>query len=139
LRYAKRAEVLFSDFWELYVIYAQVYFNLDMISHAIKSIEKAYRFNSKEPAVFVWAGKIYFKNNDYKKAEKYFTKFIELSEDISSEDYTVLAEVYLHNGKFKEAVTSFESAVKLNPKNKIAVEGKNNAQNLLTKNSISDA
>ena len=139
LRYAKRAEVLFSDFWELYVIYAQVYFNLDMINHAIKSIEKALRFNSKEPTVFVWAGKIYFKNIDYKKAEKYFTKFIELSEDISSEDYTLLAEVCLHNGKFREAVTYFDSAVKLDPKNKTAVKGKNNAQNLLTKNSIFDA
>ena len=139
LLYAKRAEVLFSDFWELYVIYAQAYFFLDMINHAIKSIEKALRFNPKEPKVFVWAGKIYFKNNDYKKAENYFTKFIKLSEDISSEDYTLLAEVFLHNGKFRKAITYFDSAVKLNPKNKIAVEGKNNAQNLLTKNSIFDA
>ena len=139
LLYAKRAEVLFSDFWELYVIYAQAYFFLDMINHAIKSIEKALRFNPKEPKVFVWAGKIYFKNNDYKKAENYFTKFIKLSEDISSEDYTLLAEVFLHNGKFRKAVTYFDSAVKLDSKNKIAVEGKNNAQNLLTKNSIFDA
>lgn len=139
LRYAKRAEVLFSDFWELHVIYARAYFYMDMISHAIKSIEKAIKFNSKNPTVFVWAGKIYFKNNDYKKAEKYFTKFIEMSENISSEDYTLLAEVFLHNGKFRKAVTYFDSAVKLDPKNKIAVEGKNNAQNLLTKNSISDA
>jgi tetratricopeptide (TPR) repeat protein len=139
LRYANRAEVLFSDFWELHVIYAQVYFNQDMINHAIKSVEKAVRFNSKEPTIFAWAGKIYFKNNDYKKAEQYFAKFIELSEVISSEDYTLLAEVYLHNGKFNEAVTYFDSAVKLDPKNKTAVAGKNNAQNLLTKNSISDA
>jgi len=139
LRYANRAEVLFSDFWELHVIYAQVYYNQDMINHAIKSVEKAVRINSKEPTIFAWAGKIYFKNNDYKKAEQYFTKFIELSEDISSEDYTLLAEVYLHNGKFNEAVTFFDSAVKLDPKNKTAVAGKNNAQNLLTKNSISDA
>ncbi len=36
LRYAKRAEVLFSDFWELHVIYAQVYYNQDMINHADK-------------------------------------------------------------------------------------------------------
>jgi len=139
LRYAKKAEVLFSDFWELHVIYAQIYLNRDMINHAIKSVEKAIRFNPKEPTIFVWAGKIYFKNNDYKKAETYFTKFIELSEDISSKDYTLLAEVYLHNGKFREAVTYFDSAVKLDPKNKTAIEGKNNAQNILTKNSISDA
>ena len=139
LRYANRAEVLFSDFWELHVIYAQVYYNQDMINHAIKSVEKAVRFNSKEPTIFAWAGKIYFKNNDYKKAEQYFTKFIELSEDISSEDYTLLAEVYLQNGKFNEAAIYFDSAIKLDPKNKTAVAGKNNAQNLLTKNSISDA
>jgi tetratricopeptide (TPR) repeat protein len=138
LRYAKRAEVLFSDFWELHVIYAQIYSNQDMINHAIKSVEKAVRFNSKEPTIFAWAGKIYYKNNDYKMAEEYFTKFIELSENISSEDYTLLAEVYLHNGKFNEAVNFFDSAVKLDPKNKTAVAGKNNAQNLLTKNSISD-
>lgn len=139
LRYANRAEVLFSDFWELHVIYAQVYYNQDMINHAIKSVEKAVRFNSKEPTIFIWAGKIYFKNNDYKKAEQYFTKFIELGEDISSEDYTLLAEVYLQNGKFNEAAIYFDSAIKLDPKNKTAVAGKNNAQNLLTKNSISDA
>ncbi|RKY92789.1 MAG: hypothetical protein DRQ13_10100, partial [Ignavibacteriae bacterium] len=89
--------------------------------------------------VFVWAGKIYFKNNDYKQAEKHFTRFIELSEDIFSEHYTMLAEAYLRNGKFREAVTYFNSAVKLDPKNKAAVAGKNNAQHLLTKNSISDA
>jgi len=139
LRFAKRAEVLFSDFWELHIIYAQIYFNLDMTNHAIKSVENALRFNSKESRVFVWAGKVYFKNNDYKKAEKYFSKFIEMSKDISSEDFTLMAEVYLHNGKFRKAVTYFDSAVKLDPKNKTAVEGKNNAQNLLTKNSISDA
>jgi len=139
LRYVKKTEVLFSDFWELHIIYAQIYFNLDMINHAIKSVEKAIRFNSKEPTVFVWAGKIYFKNNDYKQAEKHFTRFIELSEDISSEHYTMLAEAYLRNGKFREAVTYFNSAVKLDPKNKAAVAGKNNAQHLLTKNSISDA
>jgi len=139
LRYAKKAEVLFSDYWELHVIYAQIYFNQDMTNHAIKSVEKAIRFNSREPAVFVWAGKIYFKNNNYKKAEEYLTKFIELSEEISSKDYTLLAEVYLHNRKFSEALTYFDSAVKLDPKNKTAVEGKNNAQILLTKNSISDA
>ena len=139
LRYAKKAEVLYADYWELHVIYAQIYLNRDMINHAIKSVEKAMQFNPKEPAVFVWAGKIHFKNNDYKKAEQFFTKYIELSEDISSKDYTLLAEVYLHSGKFKEALTYFDFAVKLDPQNKTAVEGKNNAQNLLTKNSMSDA
>lgn len=139
LRYIKRAEVLFSDFWELHLIYAKIYFNLDMNNHAIKSIEQAFRFNSKEPTILILAGKIYFKNNDYKKAEEYFTKFIEISEHVSSEEYTLLAELYMLNEKFEKAEAYFDTAIKLDPKNKTAVDGITNVQNLLTKNSISDA
>ncbi len=138
LRFAKRAEVLFSDYWELYVIYAKIYFNLDMITHAVKAIEKAFRYNTKEPTIFIWAAKIYIKNHNYNKAEKYFKKYIDLSEEISAEDYILMAEVFLHNENYKEALTYFELAIKLDPKNKIASEGKISVQNLQTKKSIND-
>ncbi len=41
LDYANKAKYLFSDFWELNLILAKVYYSLDMFTHAVNPIQKA--------------------------------------------------------------------------------------------------
>lgn len=40
LNYATNAQYLYSDFWELNLILAKVYYSLDMFTHAVNPIQK---------------------------------------------------------------------------------------------------
>lgn len=124
LQYAKDAQYLYSDFWELNLILAKVYYSLDMLTHAITPIQKALQLNSKEAVVKEFAGKIYFKLEDYKKAEIYFTEFIEMSTEVSAEIYTLLARSFLKQRKTDEAKLFFELALHVDPEYFPAVAGK---------------
>lgn len=124
LKYAKDAEYIYSDFWELNLILAKVYYSLDMYAHAVTPILKAIQLNPKEPVNKEYAGKIYFKLEDYKKAEYYFSEFIEASEEISAEIYTLLAKSFLKQKKGNEAKLFFELALNVDPEYLPAVNGK---------------
>ncbi len=136
LNYAKKTEELYSNFWELNYIYADCYYNLGMYAHAVNPIEKAIKLNPKENILFRLAGKIYLKHGDYLKAEKNFLKFIESIENVSSDDYTKLGEACLKAAKAKDAMNYFDVAIKLDPQNKFAIEGKKSASKLLNKNMV---
>ncbi len=136
LNYAKKTEELYSNFWELNFIYADCYYNLGMYAHAVNPIEKAIKLNPKENILFQLAGKIYLKHGDYLKAEKNFLKFIESIENVSSDDYTKLGEACLKAAKAKDAMNYFDVAIKLDPKNIFAIEGKKSASKLLNKNMV---
>jgi tetratricopeptide (TPR) repeat protein len=138
LKYAKKASALYSNYWELNLIYAKIYYKLGMLTHAVSAIEKAARLNPKESVIYEWAGNIYFKLEDYSKAEKQYLKFIESIEDASSETYAKLAETYLRLQRLEEAIAYFDIAVKLNPSNKLAMKGKETASQIL-KEKVSDA
>lgn len=138
LKYAKKTEGIYSNHWELNLIYAKCFYNLGMHAHGISSIEKAVRLNPKEPSVFEWAGKVYLKHGDYLKAEKSFLKFIEWEEEISSEAYSNLAEACLKISKAEEALAYFTTALKIDPNNKFAAEGKKNVSKLLKNNVATD-
>jgi tetratricopeptide (TPR) repeat protein len=131
LQYAKKSEIVYSNFWELNLVFAIIHFNLDMYSHAISSITKAIKLNAGEPAVYKWAGKIYLKVGEYLKAEENFLKYIEMVEYPPSEIYSELGEAYLKTNKTKNALQYYELALKLDPLNKFAVEGKKKAALLL--------
>jgi len=133
LQYAKRAEIFYSNFWELNLIYAISYYNLGMHTHAVIPIEKAIKLNPKEAIAYEWAGKIYLKLGEYLKAEKWFLKYIETIENVSSDVYTKLAEACLKGNKTKAALDYFDIALKLDPGNKFAIEGKKNASSVLNK------
>jgi len=133
LAFAKKADVLYSNFWELNKIYAEIYFNLGMFAHAITPIEKAINLNKSEPSPYEIAGKIYLKLCDYQKAEKCFLKFIELIDDVSSDIYVNLAESCLKSNKLKNALTYYELAIKIDSGNNNAIEGKRNTEHLLFK------
>ena len=138
LEYAKRSDSIYSNFWELNQIYAETYYNLGMYAHAVAPIEKAIKLNPSLALPFEWAGKIYLKLGDYQKAEKNFLKYIETIEDASSDIYTKLAEACLKNKNTKEALAYYDIAIKLDPSNELAKQGKNMASTILKNNMVSD-
>jgi tetratricopeptide (TPR) repeat protein len=136
LSYAKKAEAMYSNYWELNQIYAETYYNLGMYAHAVNPVEKAIKLNPEAALPYELAGKIYLKLGDYLKAEKYFIKYIESIEDASSDIYTKLAEACMKAQKTKDALAYFDIAVKLDPENQTALEGKSRASSLLNKNLV---
>jgi tetratricopeptide (TPR) repeat protein len=138
LRYAKKTDIIYSNFWELNLIYAIIYYNLGMYAHGVVPVEKAIKLNPKEAPSYEWGGKIYLKLGDYLKAEKLFLKYIEHMDNVSSDIYTKLAEACLKASKIKDAMNYFEVALKLDPDNIFAKEGKKNASLILNKSKASD-
>ncbi len=138
LAYAKKAEIMYSNFWELNKIYAETYYSMGMFAHAVMPIEKAIKLNPEEPSVYELAGKIYLKLSEFGKAEKNFLKYIEKIEDVSSDIYTKLAEACLKSQKTKDAIAYFDIALKLDPENQSALNGKNQAYSLLNNSVVSD-
>jgi tetratricopeptide (TPR) repeat protein len=102
-----------------------------MFNHAVTSVLKALRQNPNEATVYEWAGKIFLKNGEYLKAENNFIKHIDMVENPSSEIYSKLGETCLKNKKTNDALQYYELALKLDPLNKFAVEGKKNASFIL--------
>lgn len=138
LEYAKKTETIYSDFWELKLIYAICYFNLNMFAHAITPITQAIELNPKEAENYEWAGKIYLKTGDYLKAEKNFLKCVEMRHEVSSDIYSKLGEACLKASKTEDALNYFDIALKLDPENKFANEGKKNASIILKRTAGSD-
>lgn len=138
LKYAKKTDIIYSNFWELNLIYGIIYYNLGMYAHGVVPIEKAIRLNPKETASYEWGGKIYLKLGDYLKAEKLFLQYIEHIDNVSSDIYARLGEACLKASKTKDALTYFDVALKLDPENIFAKEGKKNASRILNKSKASD-
>jgi tetratricopeptide (TPR) repeat protein len=126
LNYAKSAQFVYSDFWELNLILAKVYYSLDMNTHAVTPIEKALKLNPKEIGVLEFAGKIYFKLEDFKQAEQYFSECIEHSSNISAEIYTLLAKSFVKQKKYNEAKLFFTLALQIDPEYQPAIAGQAN-------------
>jgi len=131
LEYAKKSEIVYSNFWELNLVFAIIHYHLDMYTHAISSISKALKLNANEPTVYKWAGKIFLKVGEYMKAEKNFLKYIGMVEFPASEIYSELGEAYLKTNKVKDALQYYELALKIDPLNKYAVEGRKKAASIL--------
>lgn len=127
LAFAKKAEVLYENSWELNAIYAISYFNLGMYAHAIDPVEKAIKINSRDKSLKELAGKIYLKTGDFLKAEESFLKYIALNETVSSELYLNLGEACFKGKKPKDAIAYYEMALRLDPENQSALKGIKNA------------
>jgi tetratricopeptide (TPR) repeat protein len=139
LKFLKKTEPFYSNYWELHYYSAKCFYNLDMQIHAILSVEKAIKLNPKEYQSYELSGKIYLKNGDYLKAEKNFLKYIELNQNISSEIYVELGETYLKIKNAKDALGYFELALKIDPKNNEANEGKIAASRIIHNSTINNA
>ncbi|MFA4923270.1 MAG: tetratricopeptide repeat protein [Ignavibacteriaceae bacterium] len=130
LFYAKQAEFFYSNYYELHLLFAIIYYSLEMTAHSVTSIEKTLQLNQKDLSVNEWAGKIYLKHGDFKKAEKYLTKFVHEAVEVSPEIYALLAVAYLHANNKKDALNYFDLALKFDPKNKVALQGIKNLEKL---------
>lgn len=126
LTYAKNAEFIYSDFWELNLVLAKVYYSLNMYTHAVTPIEKAIRLNPNDVNVLEFSGKIFYQLEDYKKAEKYLSQCVEHSESISAEIYTLLAKSFVKQKKYEDADLFFTLALKVDPAYQPALTGKTN-------------
>lgn len=124
LRYAKKAQFLYSDFWELNLILAKVYYSMEMFTHAVKPIQKALQLNPKDPSTIEFAGKIFYQLEDYKRAEHYFSEYVEMNSEVSAEIYTMLARSFLKQSKTNEAKLFFELALHIDPEYSPAISGK---------------
>lgn len=128
-----KIESTYSNYWEWNFLITVAYYNLGMYAHAIKPIQKALTLNPKERSVNKWAGKIFLRTGDYVKAEKQFLKYIEEGENPEADIYAELAEACLKSRKATDALAYFEIALKLDPENKLALEGKKSADIVLKK------
>jgi tetratricopeptide (TPR) repeat protein len=131
LEFLKKTEIIYSNFWEWNLLISVVYYNLGMYTHAIVPIQKSLKLNLKEKSVNKWAGKIYLKTGDYQKAEKQFLEYIDSVESTEADIYTELAEACLKSKKATDALAYFEIALKLDPENKFAMEGKKFADTVI--------
>lgn len=124
LEYLKKIEFVYVNFWEWNLLISITYYNLGMYTHAIVPIKKTLKLNPQEKSIYKWAGKIFNKTGDYTRAEKYFLKYIDSGETAEADIYTELAECCLKLKKATDALAYFEIALKLDPENKLALEGK---------------
>ena len=138
LEYLKKTEIVYSNFWEWNLLISVVYYNLGMYTHAVVPVGKSLKLNPQENSVHKWAGKIYLKTGDYQKAEKQFLTYIDAGESADADIYTELAEACLKSKKPADALAYFEIALKLDPENKFAEEGKKNADTVIKKTAPDD-
>ncbi len=131
LEYAKKSEIFYAGFWELNLVFAIIYYHLNMFTHSVSYISRAMKLNQNESAVYEWAGKIFLKVGEYLKAEENFHKFIGMVEYPPSEIYSELGETYLRTNKTKDALQYYELALMIDPQNKFAFEGKEKAASIL--------
>jgi len=126
LSYAKQSETFYNSHWELNLILAICFYNLGMDAHAVLSIEKAIKLNPKAIGSYEWAGRIFLRSKDYLKAEKYFIKFVESSDEVSADTYTQLGEACYNTNNTNLALNYFELALRIDPLNTNAIIGKKN-------------
>ncbi len=133
LEYLKKTEIVYSNFWEWNMLISVVYYNLGMYTHAIVPVGKSLKLNPQEKSVHKWAGKIYLKTGDYQKAEKQLLAYIDAGEEPEADIYTELAEACMKSQKPADALAYFEIALTLDPENRLAEQGKKNADNIIQK------
>ena len=68
--FAKKAQELYNDSWELMLLFSKVYYYLEMFVHSADSITKALEIKRDEVAITHWAGKIYLKTEDFIRSEE---------------------------------------------------------------------
>ena len=122
LTYAKKSQELLNQNYDVHLTLAIIYYLKEMYLHSYDSIQKAKRLNQDDPKLAEWTGKILFKLGEFEKAEQLLRNFISKTNS-SSEVYSLLGLTCLKANKYDDAEEFFNMALKLNPKNEIAIEG----------------
>src|SRR3990167_11399988 len=70
-----------------------------------------------EPDIRYWfeQGKEFFKNQAYRRAEGFFLKIIGSKSEFA-DVYNMLGVLYHQSGRYEDAISSFEKALKINPR-----------------------
>lgn len=123
LDYVNKAHEYYSEYYELHLLYAIIYYYLEMDYNALVAIEKTLKLNKTDPGVFDWAGKIAFRCGEPEKSVKYFQKYLDVGGDQSAEFYAHYGMSLLHNKKIDQAKTHFELALRFDEENALAKKG----------------
>ncbi|MCF8241050.1 MAG: tetratricopeptide repeat protein [Melioribacteraceae bacterium] len=127
LEYAKQSEKIFEANYEVHHLKAVVYYLKQMYYNAFDSILRAIKLNAAEPPLHFWAGKILMKVGEFNKAEQHFNDYLQLGQPIA-ELYSLMGLIKLNQKMQDEAEKYFESALKLNPNEPVALERKLKAE-----------
>ncbi|HKB86421.1 MAG TPA: tetratricopeptide repeat protein [Ignavibacteriaceae bacterium] len=138
LEFLKKTEVVYSNFWEWNLLISVTYYNLGMYTHAVVPVQRSLKLNPHEKSIKKWAGKIFLRTGDYQKAEKQFLEYIDSDQSAEADIYAELAEACFKSKKPADALAYFEIALKLDPENKFAMEGKKKADTFINKTAPHD-
>ncbi|MCE1189350.1 MAG: hypothetical protein LWX56_09435 [Ignavibacteria bacterium] len=125
LEYVKLAEEFFSAHFELRLLYAVVYFYLEMYTNAIVEIEKAITLNPSEPSLYEWGAKIAMQCQRYDQAERYLRFMQDMVEELPVELISMLGLACMYNKKIAEARELFAKSLSLQPDEPGALDGLN--------------
>lgn len=121
LEHCKNFEYLDSHNWEINLMFAKNYLELDMLTHASIKIEKAFRRKKRKPEILETAAKIFYRSGEFEKAEKYLNLLMECSDGLSAEVYSMIAGVAKVKKDLIKSRTYYELALKIDPDYQLAV------------------
>ena len=121
LEFAKKSESFLSQNFNVHLVQAKILFRKEMYFHALESINMALNLNDSDGAVFKWAGKIFIKLGEYKRAEFYLSEYITTCEP-DAEVYSLLGIAYKNNKKKNEALNCFNKSLKIDPTNEFVLK-----------------
>lgn len=98
---------------KLSVIHAE----LSEYEEAIEQRKRALNFNPYDSNGLFLIGTYYERLNDYENAEKYIVQCLKLKDVPLDYEYQKLGTIYNRQQKYKEAIVSFQTALKENPDN----------------------
>jgi tetratricopeptide (TPR) repeat protein len=126
--YAEEYSQFNSGDWEVNLLLAKIYWQLDMLTNASQKIEKAFKKAKHNIEICETAVRIFFKIGEYVKAEKYIDQIIELRDEISAEVYFYIGSIAENKSEHDKAMHYYELALKIDPELNLA---KNSLDNLL--------
>ncbi|MDN3491264.1 tetratricopeptide repeat protein [Winogradskyella bathintestinalis] len=98
---------------KLSISYAQ---NSDYIE-AINHRKQALRYNPYDANAMYVVGVYYEHLNNFKQAENYITKALQLKDQSLSEEYETLGTIYNRQKKYEKAINAFQKSLKEDPSN----------------------
>jgi tetratricopeptide (TPR) repeat protein len=125
LEYAEKYEYIDSNNWEINLFFAKLYLEMDMLTHASQKISLALHKKKNNVEIIKTAARIYYKNDELEKAEKYFNLVVENSDDVSAELYSNMASLAFKRKDFNKAQLYYELALKIDPGYEAAVNAIN--------------
>ncbi len=123
LLYVKKAEEYFAGYYELFFLYARIYFYMGMYYTSLEAVEKAIKINATDPIVYEWGGKIAFHCGEIKKSLKYFQEYLNVGGEMNADFCSDFGMALLKNKNINAAKEHFELALQVEPEHEKAKHG----------------